>query len=65
MREIPITFRERSAGESKMSFRIAAEAMWLVPALRFARRRDGLPEAPGSGEPGTVPLEEPAEVPIH
>ena len=26
---------------------------------------DGLPEAPGSGEPGTVPLEEPAEVPIH
>ena len=33
--------------------------MWLVPALRLARRRDGLPEAPGSGEPGT-PLEEPA-----
>jgi dolichol-phosphate mannosyltransferase len=65
VQEIPITFRERSAGESKMSFRIAAEAMWLVPALRFARRRDGLPEAPGSGEPGAVPLEEPAEVPIH
>ena len=65
VQEIPITFRERSAGESKMSFRIAAEAIWLVPALRFARRRDGLPEAPGSGEPGTVPLEEPAEVPIH
>jgi dolichol-phosphate mannosyltransferase len=65
VREIPITFRERSAGESKMSLRIALEAMWLVPALRFARRRDGLPEAPGSGEPGSVPLEEPAEVPIH
>jgi dolichol-phosphate mannosyltransferase len=53
--EVPITFRERSAGESKMSARIALEAMWLVPALRLARRRDGLPEAPGSGEPGTLP----------
>ena len=55
--EIPITFRERSAGESKMSARIAVEAMWLVPALRIARRRDGLPEAPGSGEPGTLPIQ--------
>jgi dolichol-phosphate mannosyltransferase len=54
--EIPITFRERSAGESKMSARIALEAMWLVPALRLSRRRDGLPEAPGSGEPGTLPI---------
>jgi hypothetical protein len=35
-----------------MSARIALEAIWLVPALRLARRRDGLPEAPGSGEPG-------------
>jgi dolichol-phosphate mannosyltransferase len=55
--EVPITFRERSAGESKMSARIALEAMWLVPALRIARRRDGLPEAPGSGEPGTLPIQ--------
>ena len=54
--EVPITFRERSAGESKMSARIALEAMWLVPALRIARRRDGLPEAPGSGEPGSLPI---------
>jgi len=54
--EVPITFRERGAGESKMSARIALEAMWLVPALRIARRRDGLPEAPGSGEPGTLPI---------
>jgi dolichol-phosphate mannosyltransferase len=54
--ELPITFRERTAGESKMSARIALEAMWLVPALRIARRRDGLPEAPGSGEPGTLPI---------
>jgi dolichol-phosphate mannosyltransferase len=54
--EVPITFRERTAGESKMSARIALEAMWLVPALRIARRRDGLPEAPGSGEPGSLPI---------
>jgi dolichol-phosphate mannosyltransferase len=54
--ELPITFRERTAGESKMSPRIALEAMWLVPALRFGRRRDGVPEAPGSGEPGHVPI---------
>ena len=54
--EVPITFRERSVGVSKMSARIALEAMWLVPALRFSRRRNGLPEAPGSGEPGTVPI---------
>jgi dolichol-phosphate mannosyltransferase len=55
--EVPITFRERTAGESKMSARIALEAMWLVPALRLARRRDGLPEAPGSGEPGALPIQ--------
>ena len=56
--EVPITFRDRSAGESKMSARIALEAIWLVPALRLTRRRDGLPEAPGSGEPGTLPIPE-------
>jgi dolichol-phosphate mannosyltransferase len=54
--ELPITFREREAGDSKMSARIALEAVWLVPALRVARRRDGLPEAPGSGEPGALPV---------
>jgi dolichol-phosphate mannosyltransferase len=35
VREVPITFRERERGQSKMHWRIAAEAMWLVPALRF------------------------------
>jgi dolichol-phosphate mannosyltransferase len=34
VREIPIVFRERRHGQSKMSWRIAAEAMWRVPALR-------------------------------
>jgi dolichol-phosphate mannosyltransferase len=33
--EVPIVFRDRTVGESKMSWRIAAEAMWLVPRLRF------------------------------
>ena len=37
VREIPITFRERREGSSKMSWRIAAEAVWLVPALRLRR----------------------------
>jgi dolichol-phosphate mannosyltransferase len=36
--EIPIVFRDRSVGTSKMSARIAAEAMWAVP---FLRRRGG------------------------
>jgi dolichol-phosphate mannosyltransferase len=35
--EVPITFRDRLRGESKMSWRIALEAMVLVPRLR---RRD-------------------------
>jgi dolichol-phosphate mannosyltransferase len=32
--ETPIVFRERGAGHSKMTPRIALEAAWLVPALR-------------------------------
>jgi len=32
--EIPIVFRDRRLGRSKMSWRIAAEAMLLVPQLR-------------------------------
>ncbi len=35
--EIPIVFRGREQGRSKMSARIALEAAWVVPALRFAR----------------------------
>ena len=33
--EVPIVFRDRQRGQSKMSWQIAAEAMWLVPRLRF------------------------------
>jgi dolichol-phosphate mannosyltransferase len=38
VREVPIIFRDRVRGRSKMSPRIAIEAMWLVPQLR---RRGG------------------------
>jgi dolichol-phosphate mannosyltransferase len=34
VREVPIRFRDRLHGQSKMSARIAVEAMWLVPQLR-------------------------------
>lgn len=34
--EVPIIFEDRKAGVSKMSPRIALEAMWLVPRLRRA-----------------------------
>jgi dolichol-phosphate mannosyltransferase len=33
--EVPIVFRDRQLGQSKMSWRIALEAMLLVPRLRF------------------------------
>ena len=36
--ETPIVFRERSAGASKMTPRIALEAAWVVPALRSSSR---------------------------
>lgn len=34
VREVPIVFSDRTAGSSKMSTRIAVEAMWHVPRLR-------------------------------
>jgi dolichol-phosphate mannosyltransferase len=47
--EIPIAFGARRAGRSKMSARIAAEALWQVPALRvrLASRR-WLPQPEGA-----------------
>ena len=36
--ELPILFRDRRRGESKMSWRIAVEAAWLVPAIRHSAR---------------------------
>jgi dolichol-phosphate mannosyltransferase len=39
--EVPIVFRDRRAGSSKMDGAIVAEAIWRVPLLRFGRRRVG------------------------
>jgi dolichol-phosphate mannosyltransferase len=38
VQEIPIVFSDRTEGTSKMSTRIAIEAMWLVPRLRRSAR---------------------------
>ena len=38
--EVPITFRDRVVGTSKMSLRIAAEAMWLVTVWGARRALD-------------------------
>ena len=37
--ELPITFRERREGESKLSWTAALEAAWRIPALRLQARR--------------------------
>jgi dolichol-phosphate mannosyltransferase len=37
--EVPIVFRDRREGSSKMSRAIVAEAMWRVPAMRLRRGR--------------------------
>jgi dolichol-phosphate mannosyltransferase len=37
VREVPIVFRDRRHGRSKMSWRIAGEAIWLLPQLRRGR----------------------------
>jgi dolichol-phosphate mannosyltransferase len=39
--EVPIVFRDRRVGSSKMSRAIVAEAIWRVPLLRLNHRRSG------------------------
>ena len=41
--EVPIVFRDRRAGSSKMDRSIVAEAVWRVPRLRFGPRPPGRP----------------------
>ncbi|MFL5868355.1 MAG: polyprenol monophosphomannose synthase [Thermoleophilaceae bacterium] len=53
--EVPIVFRERRLGRSKMTAKIAIEAVWKVPALRLRLRR---PPAP-------APAAERAQEPAH
>jgi dolichol-phosphate mannosyltransferase len=43
--EVPIVFRDRRAGASKMTAAIAREAAWQVLALRFARPQRRQPES--------------------
>jgi dolichol-phosphate mannosyltransferase len=38
VKEVPIVFRDRAEGTSKMTARIAVEAVWKVPALRARSR---------------------------
>jgi dolichol-phosphate mannosyltransferase len=56
--EVPIVFRDRRRGESKMSWRIAVEAAWLVPALRRsaggAVRGGGPAQAPAAARRSDV-----------
>jgi dolichol-phosphate mannosyltransferase len=50
--EVPIVFRDRQRGTSKMSWQITAEAAWLVPQLRrgaeHLRHPAGSPQASAS-----------------
>ncbi|MGN6814934.1 MAG: polyprenol monophosphomannose synthase [Solirubrobacterales bacterium] len=50
--EVPIIFRERRVGRSKMDLSIVAEAVWRVPLLRFGRGSvEGAPSTEqGSGQ---------------
>jgi dolichol-phosphate mannosyltransferase len=52
--EVPIVFRERRLGHSKMTARIALEAVWKVPALRLRLGRSA------SAEPAAEKAQEPA-----
>src|SRR5918997_3292490 len=47
--EVPIVFREREFGRSKMSFRIAGEAFVLLPQLRRRKGRGGGTSVPPPG----------------
>lgn len=49
--EVPIVFRDRVRGTSKMSWRIAAEAVWLVPQLRRRAARVRHPPAGAQAAP--------------
>ena len=46
--EVPIVFRDRQAGSSKMNRSIVAEAVWRVPLLRF----NGRPAKRAAASPG-------------
>ena len=39
LHEVPIVFHDRRVGQSKMSWRVALEAMTRVWSMRFGRER--------------------------
>ncbi len=57
--EVPIVFRDRRMGNSKMDTRILAEAVWKVPRLRFGRDHvesspPDLKDSPGEAKKGAI-----------
>jgi dolichol-phosphate mannosyltransferase len=52
--EVPIVFRDRDVGKSKISLPIAIEALWLVPTLRFPRLGGGRRVDRAPAEEGTA-----------
>jgi dolichol-phosphate mannosyltransferase len=67
VREVPIVFRDRTVGASKISLPIAIEALWLVPSLRLAvlarlvpARKAVRPHAAATASAGAPESEEPA-----
>ena len=52
VREVPICFRDRTAGDSKMSLPIAFEAFMLVPKLRSLRRPVAAQQEEAGARPG-------------
>jgi dolichol-phosphate mannosyltransferase len=66
--EVPICFRDRRVGESKISLGVAVEALWLVPVLRYpwmarrwpARKAPMADPALSPHVPSTGPAPEPA-----
>lgn len=69
--EVPICFRDRTVGESKISLAVAIEALWLVPVLRYPwlgrrwpARKAPMADPELSADPAsTGSLPEPAPVP--
>jgi dolichol-phosphate mannosyltransferase len=53
--EVPILFRDRQAGRSKMNAAITLEAMWKVPALRWRMRPRRLEALAPLAAPGVSP----------
>jgi dolichol-phosphate mannosyltransferase len=65
VREVPIVFSDRTAGKSKMSPRIAVEAMWLVPQLRRRVARSALAQLPAGTRQAAPALRQDSAAPAH